>query len=193
MKTAARTTRSSTPKRKSRRESQSRAHAIDQPVVEVIPDRLHIRRILVPTDFSESAKRALRYAQRFAEQFQAEVILVHVIEPIVYPPELGYASFEVPMVTEQALRQSATKELEALQRKLGGRQLSVRFSVRTGRPFNEIAEAARELGADLIIISTHGFTGLKHALLGSTAERVVRHAPCPVLTVREPEGRSGKS
>jgi nucleotide-binding universal stress UspA family protein len=78
------------------------------------------------------------------------------------------------------------KELEIVRLTIGDAARSTTL-LRTGQPHTEIVEAARELGADLIVLSTHGHTGLTHALLGSTAEKVVRHAPCPVLVVREKE------
>ena len=88
---------------------------------------------------------------------------------------------------ESELRSSAAKQLEAMAAKELPAEISRDTTVRVGRPFHEIVEAAREGNADLIILATHGHTGLKHMLLGSTAENVVRHASCPVLIVREQE------
>jgi len=90
-----------------------------------------------------------------------------------------------PMVlSDKEIAERAESELQRLaQREL--QEMSAKTLVRIGKPFNEINEAANELKADLIIISTHGYTGLKHTLLGSTAERVIRHAPCAVLVVRK--------
>jgi universal stress protein A len=143
---------------------------------------LSIKRILVPVDFSERSNQALDFAALFAEQFSATIILLHVIEPAVYQDNyLG-----VSPVLDDANRdmfQAASDRLGALGRKRVGSRVSTEFLVRMGRAYSEIPDTAKALGADLIIIGTHGHTGLRHALLGSTTERVVRHASCPVLTL----------
>jgi nucleotide-binding universal stress UspA family protein len=147
---------------------------------------LVLRRILVPLDFSPPSLKALHYAKAFARQFHARLVLVHVMEPVVFPSELGYA----PLATEaleRSFEEEAQAKLSAMGAEIGAAGLLVETRLRVGRPFHEIALAAAELDADLIVIATHGFTGLTHVLLGSTAERVVRHAPCPVLVVREQE------
>jgi len=82
---------------------------------------------------------------------------------------------------------AAEEKLAEQRRRIGAQRVEVRVMTRLGRPYVEITEAARDTKADMILLATHGHTGLKHVLLGSTAERVVRHAPCPVLTVRDPE------
>ena len=86
-----------------------------------------------------------------------------------------------------ALNKGATERLARLAQEQVPAQFRANTLVRVGKPYHEITSAARELNIDLIVISTHGYTGLKHVVLGSTAERVIRHAPCPVLTVRERE------
>lgn len=152
------------------------------PVIELAPIKLHIRKILVPLDFSEPSHQALHYAKVFAEQFGADVTLIHVVEPMLYPAELGY----VPLAT-QDLDQQRMDELKARLNQLAthlGKGTQVDTILRLGRSWREICDVAQDGKFDLLIIATHGYTGLKHALLGSTAERVVRHAPCPVLTVR---------
>ena len=142
-----------------------------------------IKSILVPLDFSPSSKRSLDYAVSLARQFKAKLTLLHVVEPIATPDFA--ASFPL-MMEDDKLMAAAKNELEhAVKAALVPRGLVEKILVRFGRSFHEIAEAARTRKADLIIISTHGYTGLKHALLGSTTERVVRHAPCPVLVVRQ--------
>jgi nucleotide-binding universal stress UspA family protein len=142
-----------------------------------------LKRILVPMDFSDCSRKALSYAAAFAQQFQARLTLLHILEPYVPVPEL---SIVAPESIEGQMRETAERELRAVQQALG-EEICAKTVMRTGTPFVEITEAARELGSDLIIISTHGHTGLAHVLLGSTAEKVVRHAPCPVLVVRERE------
>jgi universal stress protein A len=144
---------------------------------------VQLKRILVPVDFSEHSEKALKYAARFAEQFGSNVTLLHVIQPMVYPADFGYPPTVVDTL-DDVVRAQVEERLATLAHVSSPAAQSL---VRVGQPYFEIAAAARELEVDLIIIATHGRTGLKHVLLGSTAERVVRHAPCPVLTVRPRE------
>lgn len=148
--------------------------------------RFRLRTILVPVDFSPCSDKALDYAVAFSEQFGAELVLLHVVEPMVYPE--NYVA--VPTLNEDintCLMKAAEEKLEAQRERIGVDDSKVKGVTRLGRPYVEIVDAAKESGADLVILGTHGHTGLKHVLLGSTAERVVRHASCPVLTVRNPE------
>jgi nucleotide-binding universal stress UspA family protein len=118
-----------------------------------------------------------------AEQFGSRIILLNVVEPIA-TPDFAYPLMLEPEKTASAVR----KQLEKVCRDtLLPANMVDRLLVRHGTPFTEITDAARTLKVDLIILTTHGYTGLKHVFMGSTAERVVRHAPCPVLTVREKE------
>jgi universal stress protein A len=147
------------------------------------PLPLRINSILVPFDFSPSSKMALDYAVTFARQFKARLTLLHVVEPVATPDFA--ASFPLAMENDK-LMAAAKDELErAVKSARFPRGIVEKILVRFGRSFHEIADAARTRKVDLIIISTHGYTGLKHALMGSTTERVVRHAPCPVLVVRQ--------
>ena len=166
------------------RPNRRRAKSTTHDVIELVPALLKIKEILVPIDFSEPSLKALKYAVAFAEQFGAHVALLHVVEPVVVP-DFAY----VPLAMDNdRIAAGAKNKLEQMCKKDGlGRRLVQKKLVRTGSPFREITDTARRLKADLIVIATHGYTGLAHALLGSTAERVVRHAPCPVLTVREKE------
>ena len=144
---------------------------------------LRVQSILVPLDFSPPSKKALDYAVAFARQFKAKLTVLHVVEPVGMPDFA--ASFPLAMESNQ-LMAAAKSELEGVIKAARIPHGSVeKVLVRFGRSFHEIASAARTRKVDLIIISTHGYTGLKHALLGSTTERVVRHAPCPVLVVRQ--------
>ena len=147
---------------------------------------IHLHTILVPVDFSDHTAKAVQYAQAFAGQFGAKLVLVHVIEPAVVPDNFGI----IPPSYEEmnsVLEQTAQQRLGQLALEVAGNKLSVRPMVCTGRAPWEIVRIARETETDLIIVTTHGYTGLKHVLLGSTAELIVRHAPCPVLTVRQVE------
>jgi nucleotide-binding universal stress UspA family protein len=147
---------------------------------------LQLERILVPLDFSAHAMRALRYAAAFARQFGASLSLLHVMEPVVYPADFGYAPLP-PSDLEETFQRDARERLEALAAEQTAAGIAAQALLRVGKPYAEIAAAAREIPADLIVITTHGYAGLTHVLLGSTAERVVRHAPCPVFVVREQE------
>jgi universal stress protein A len=137
-----------------------------------------LKTILVPMDFSDCSKKALQYACPFAKQFGAELKLLHVIEP--YPA----VSEMVPYDHETG--DECRQKLQELQKALGD-AIPCSIELRTGISHVEIANAARELGADLIILSTHGRQGFARMILGSTTEKVVRFAPCPVLIVRECE------
>jgi nucleotide-binding universal stress UspA family protein len=141
------------------------------------------QRILVPTDFSGAGKQAARYAAAFARLCAGEITLIHVIEPPPYP-EFGYA--HIPS-KEAGLKRAACDKLEAQCQEFAGAGVKSSSVLRTGNAFHEIAEHAREQSTELIVLATHGRGVIAHALLGSTAERVVRHAPCPVLVVRERE------
>ena len=137
-----------------------------------------LRKILVPTDFSEHSNKALEYAVAFAKQFGAELMLVHVVRPYPVGPEMA------PVDIESI--QDAKTELEGLRTRID-QVVHCQTVLRTGDPRVEIISAARELDVDLIIVSTHGRTGLAHLVLGGTAEKIVRHAQCPVLVVRREE------
>jgi universal stress protein A len=148
------------------------------------PPLFKIRRILVPIDFSPCSKKALHYAIPFAKQFGARLCLLYVGQGYYLLPDLAPTDINEYKMTERAdtagkLASFATQEIPTT--------LAVDILVRNGQPAMEIAEAAKNIGADLIIISTHGYTGVKHVWFGSIAEQVVRHAACPVLVVRETE------
>jgi nucleotide-binding universal stress UspA family protein len=143
-----------------------------------------LKKILVPIDFSDCAKKALRYAVPLAKEHEAAVTLLYVVPTNYAIGEYGgidYASIEGEM------RASGEKELSRLAADEVHGDVSADTIVRTGSPVLEIIDVARKLDVDLIVISTHGRTGLKHVFLGSVAEDVVRRAPCPVLVVRENE------
>jgi nucleotide-binding universal stress UspA family protein len=151
---------------------------------------VNLKKILVPVDFSEQSRKAMEYALSFARQFNAEVLLLHVIEiaPLAAP---AWPVSPVPMMhdvtTQASLRESAAKQLAGWRQEISS-EARVKASVREGVSAHaEIVTAANEGNFDLVILGTQGRTGLTHFLIGSTAERVVRHAPCPVLVVRERE------
>ena len=154
-----------------------------------LPDRplpavLQLKKILVPTDFSEASNSAYKYALRFGQQFDTELHVIHVSEPILSPQLAGLPP--IPTFFEED-RSFAENNLRVWAESMETLEVTTKTMLRTGLAAHEIVEAAKELDADLIIIATHGYTGWKHFCIGSTAERVVRAAPCPVLVVREKE------
>jgi len=147
---------------------------------------IELKRILVPVDFSPLSKKALQYASCLSQEFNAELKLVHVIEPEV-PPAFDGFMIAPPTVSNGSSAHCAG-QLKALSNSVRSAGVTrVSSNVRSGLAAIEIVEAAKELDVDLIVIATHGYTGWKHFTIGSTAERVVRAAPCPVLVVREKE------
>jgi universal stress protein A len=147
----------------------------------ITPSPLNLRKILVPVDFSDCSRKALHYATVLAKQFQAEVLLLHVLEV----PPVPVQAFETAFM-EGNPEESAANELSKWQAEVQS-PVSVKTVVCSGSASREIVRTADENNMDLIVIGSHGRTGLARLILGSTAERVVRHAPCPVLVVRERE------
>jgi nucleotide-binding universal stress UspA family protein len=143
---------------------------------------LQLRRILVPIDFSEYSKNALTFAISIAEQFHSELILIYVVEPAIYPADLGFGQVALPNI-ERELSTRGKAELEQLIASQVKHGVSARSMIRNGKPFLEILAAAKDEDIDLIVIATHGHTGVEHLLFGSTAEKVVKKAHCPVLMV----------
>lgn len=147
---------------------------------------LQIHKILVPIDFSENAKSALRYAFQLANIFKAEIILIHVLEPMLYPPDFSLGQIILPSIDTHEIEDKAKEELQKLADAESAKELQKQVIVKSGKPFAEIIETAKEENVDLIIISSHGHSGMEQIIFGSTSEKVVRKAPCPVLTVRDP-------
>jgi len=149
--------------------------------VKVKPAGVKMRRILLPVDFSESEQGALNYALGLAKLMRGKIVLLHVIERAYAGPEPGMVYIPVSTTAQEEL---GRERMRGIARKYIPAALFDKAILKLGNPYFEITAAAKELKSDLIVISTHGRTGLSHVLMGSTAERVVRHAPCPVLTVR---------
>jgi universal stress protein A len=146
-------------------------------------EQIRFKRILVPIDFSDYSKHALNYAISVATTFASELFLVYVVEPAVYPADLGFGQVTLPNI-EQELAERGKSELEELVRTRVGATLRCTTVVRIGKPFQEIIQAARQEKVDLIVIATHGHTGVEHLIFGGTTEKVVKKAPCPVMIVR---------
>jgi nucleotide-binding universal stress UspA family protein len=146
---------------------------------------LTFKKILVPIDFSEYSLQALKYVADFAKVFDSEVLLIYVVEPIIYPPDLSIGQIALPTLNYQ-VDEKAKEELDRVAKEELDPNTTVQTIVKLGKPYLEILEVAKVEDVDLIIISTHGHTGVEQILFGSTADKVVRKAPCPVLTLREP-------
>jgi universal stress protein A len=176
--------RSSAQRTRARRPARARRTEKPKPPAR---ERFSIKSILVPIDFSIHSKNALKYAIPLAEKFRASLHLVYVVEPTIYPADLGFGQVVLPGVEEE-LREKGAEELQALMDKEIGGRVKSSCAVRTGNPHQEILREAEERGVEMIVVATHGHSGVEHMLFGSTADRIVRHATCPVLTVR-PESR----
>jgi universal stress protein A len=140
-------------------------------------------RILVPLDFSEQSTRALAYAKMLAGAFSASLELMHIV-PNPYISDGSGLSTALPQSFLDNFEQDARARLEAALTPAERTSFSVQHVVRSGDPRLEIVEHARLAPVDLIVMGTHGRTGVSHLLLGSVAEQVIRTAPCPVVTVR---------
>jgi nucleotide-binding universal stress UspA family protein len=146
-----------------------------------------IKTILHPTDFSESSKHAMTYAISFAQEFHAKLVVLHVIEEIssalyfdmLQAPPLTQLMVNIEKQAKQALEEVLPPEFRG--------KLPTEYILRKGVPFVEIIQCAGKVNADMIVLGTHGRTGLKFALFGSVAAKVVRKASCPVLSVRHPD------
>ena len=149
---------------------------------------IKIRKVLFPTDFSELGQIAMRYARELAEQFGAQLYCLHVVDDAQQCwAALGPEAAPVAAPIED-IQSAAETQMQAFSDEhLVGLNYVPVCQVRVGRPFHEINTYAAEIAADVIVMATHGRTGVMHALLGSTTEKVIRTAPCPVLTVRSGE------
>jgi universal stress protein A len=145
-----------------------------------------IRRILAPADFDVCSSPTIRYAAELAEKFGAELILLHIVQDLALAMPDAVMPTPVPAPALTQLIDAAKTGLENLVKAENLGRLNPRLEVRVGSPAGEIVAVANDLKVDLVCIGTHGRGGLAHFLLGSVAEKVVRQAPCPVLTIRPP-------
>jgi nucleotide-binding universal stress UspA family protein len=152
-----------------------------------------IKRILVPVDFSPNSLHALEYAVEFAKPFKASLAILFVVEPIAYAmPDFAGGAAVIGGLLDQQQR-SARTQLRRLEERYAKRRIALRALLQTGSAYQAIADTAKQTKADLIVMATHGRTGLSHLLLGSVAERVVRAATCPVLTLHPGRMRRRRS
>lgn len=153
---------------------------------------LPFRRILVTTDFSDTSLEAFPVAAEIASHFDAELLIVHVLPvdtptPWDIPPyaDFGLASLPLPEYEAQ-VRQEVERRLSAAAAKHAPAGTKVRTFVGRGDAAAEVGRIAEQEKADLVVLATHGWTGWRHLVFGSVAEKILREAPCPVLSVRKP-------
>jgi len=145
---------------------------------------LPFKKIICPTDFSEPSYEAIKTAGEIAYHFGSELCLLNVVSPVpVIPMGEGAGAFNISLY-QQELESSSKRALEEVVNHLEWKQLRARLIVLRGNAADEIVRTAQEENADLIVIATHGKTGWRRFIFGSVAEKVVRLAPCPVLTVQ---------
>ncbi len=146
-------------------------------------------KILVPVDFSEYTDEIMEYALEVAKRFGSSLHLIHVIPTMDYfTPYESFIALENVEAAQKAIEAEVKKQLEATAGSITG--IAVTKAMRTGAAFVEITEYAESEGIDLIVMGTHGKGGIEHLLLGSVAGRVIRRAPCPVLTIRPAKKRA---
>lgn len=172
----------SRPKRKSppKRAAASKRSRSIAPASKII-----LNHILVPIDFSDNSKKALRYALPLATTFNAAISIIYVVEPAVFPSDFGFGQMSFPDV-EKEMYDKAETELNQIVADLDS-TTKISPVIKSGIPFVEVTTYAADENVDLIILATHGRTGVEHILFGSTAEKIIRKAPCPVLIVRADE------
>jgi len=146
--------------------------------------RYQFKKLMVPIDFSEYSKRAVDYAVEFARTFQAEIIFFHVIEQEIHPSFYA-GGVESIFEIDRDLRDRVIQNMKEFVEEQLAPSITTNYVVREGKAYKEIVEFAKENEIDMIVITTHGLTGLDYLLLGSTTEKVVRWATCPVLTVKK--------
>jgi len=149
---------------------------------------VRLNRIVVGTDFSETSRDAVVYAVAFARRFGADLLLVNAIYPQYYATNADYLPFDYGSLLDET-RRAAEKDMDEIGQSVSFGDVSFRTRIEEGHPGETLVKVAEEEGADLIVVSTHGRTGLPHVLVGSTAQHVVRHANCPVLVIP----RAGKT
>jgi len=149
-------------------------------------DFQRIRKILFPTDFSDYSKRALPYALSFAQRYHSELHVLHVFEQRIHPA-FYIADKSTPFDLDEGLRDRALDALDEFVYDDLRERIDFKCDVASGKPFVEIINYAKKHEIDMIVIATHGLTGLEYMIIGSTTERVVRRSQCAVLSIKDPE------
>jgi len=147
---------------------------------------IDLKIIMAATDFSKYSRHAFLYAESMAKEYKAKLVIIHVVEDKLPTFVSEYSGVPLEAIVESQ-EKKAWGELRAFAKSEVEASINVELMVRRGTPYVEIIKVAREKQVDLIVIATHGRNMLSHTLFGSTAERVVRKAPCPVLSVKSPE------
>ena len=145
---------------------------------------IKLKKILYPTDFSDSSLEALPYALSFARDYKAKLVLMHVVNEAIFSEGLSLARAIAPEALGQEMADEADRRLKMLIPADQRAGLDVEMVILHGMPFLEVIRYAKANDVDLIVIGTHGRSGMDHIIFGSTAEKVVRKAPCPVLSVK---------
>jgi nucleotide-binding universal stress UspA family protein len=148
--------------------------------------KIVLQQILVPTDFSPPSQAALLYGVAMAKELKGSIHLLHVIETVAGAEPLEL-QIDARKPIEDAIQAKALKDLERLLSAEDRARLHAELSLEWGSPFVEIVRYAKAHAIDLIVMGTHGRSGIRHLIIGSVAENVVRSAPCPVMTLRHPE------
>ena len=141
--------------------------------------------IVVPTDFSDHSLRALAYAIGLAEQYEAAIKILYVNEPALQVSDMAWVGVDERSLTKERVKE-ARDQLDRIIQDQFPSNVEAEAEVRSGDAVDEITGYADAVNADLIVMATHGRTGLSHVLMGSTAEQVIRRASCPVLTLKHP-------
>lgn len=141
--------------------------------------------IVVPTDFSDHSLRALAYAIGLAEQYDAEVKILYVIEPSLQVSDMAWVGVDERSLTKERVKE-AREQLDKIVQDQIPKNVKAEAEVQTGDAVETITCYAHDVNADLIVMATHGRSGLSHVLMGSTAEQIIRKASCPVLTLKHP-------
>jgi nucleotide-binding universal stress UspA family protein len=139
--------------------------------------------ILVPTDFSTHSEKAIELAVKLAKLSGGSIHLLHCYQ--LHPGGISPYGITAPAEFDEKIRAAAAESLAAVEQRLAGEGVSVKTHITPSYPSEAVSELAAEIGADVIVMGTRGATGLQHILLGSVAERTLRIAPCPVLTVKD--------
>jgi nucleotide-binding universal stress UspA family protein len=145
-------------------------------------EALQLQKILVPVDFSDCSQVGLNYAIQFAREFKAKLVLFHSVFVNAFALSDEYTALEMPNLFAYQERY-AKEEMRKLRKMVADHGLDVEPEIAVGVPFDQVCDYVQDKDVDLIITSTHGRPGFSHALIGSTAEHIVRHASCPVLVV----------
>lgn len=151
---------------------------------------MKINKILLTTDFSDYSLYPLNYAIDLTKKYSASLTLIHVIEPIIAPVDYSWESYGVGYNIndiEKKATKFAKQEFETILKEKIPSELKVNYEICYGKPFNEIIDFAKKGKFDLIVLSTHGTSGLSEIIFGTTASKVVKKSPVPVLTVRHPD------